>query len=394
MPNTSLSGTHQRPSKLSIAAVIWLSMVAALVANIQPMFLGALAQTYGLSGQQLGVIGGLEMLGTCIASLSAFYWFPKFSSRRVAFWALLMAMAGNLLTAELVEFEHLLAARFFTGLFGAGVLYALTLGLIGQMGSPDRVIAIAILLQVLSQAVGMGTVPMLMNTWELPGVTGAIALLFATGLLLLRVVPLQKVSVTPAANHQAVKSLLPLGLLISLILFSVGLGGLWAFMERIGTVAQFTQESIGGALAVAVLIGGAGALAAAFIGSRLGRTMPIAASLVLQLLACFLFATRSDWYSYVAAIAIFSFAWNLCLPFLMGAIATADASGRFMVLIPAAQAGGYAVGPLLVALFLMGDRYTVAAWISMSVFVLCAALVLPLLRRLARQPERNYVLAE
>ena len=68
-------------SKTLVSGLIWLSLVSALIANIQPIFLGALADTFALGGRQLGFISGAELGGSCLASLSAAYWFPRFRLR-------------------------------------------------------------------------------------------------------------------------------------------------------------------------------------------------------------------------------------------------------------------------------------------------------------------------
>lgn len=371
----------QRPTTL-VAGLIWLSLVAALIGNIQPIFLGVLAETFSLDGRQLGFIGGAELGGSCLASLSAPYWFPRLRLRRVAFVALIVGLAGNLITSWVTDYSKLLLVRFTIGFLGSGVLYAMTLGLIGQLANPDRVIAIAIIFQVISLAVGMATVPILMDRWQLPGVTSALALLFFTGFFLLHLLPERlEIRNVPEAAPGDLK-FLPGALLASLIVFSIGLGAVWAFMERIGNSAGFSMVDIGNALAVSGLVGGLGALVAAVLGTRLGRLLPIAFALTLQLVTCFILATRSDWYSYLLAIALFNFCWNLTLPYMMGAIAAADVSGRFMVLIPAAQTGGYALGPTLVGLIMVGEGYQTAAWISMGAFFACLLMVVPLLRKI------------
>lgn len=365
-----------------IASLIWLSLVAALTGNIQPIFLGALAETFTLNGRQLGFIGGAEMGGSCLASLSAVYWFPRVRLRRLAFFALSVGLIGNLATSWVLDYPMLLLVRFIIGFLGSGVLYAITLGLIGQLENPDRVIAIAIVFQVLSLAIGMVGVPLLMSWWQLPGVTIALAMLFATGFLLLHLLPERVAAVTASDSASTGDRFLPGALLASLIVFSIGLGGVWPFMERIGSSAGFSMMDIGNALAVSGLLGGLGALVAALLGTRLGRLLPIVFALSFQVAACLLLATKSDWYSYLLAIALFNFCWNLTLPYLMGAIATADVAGRFMVLVPAAQTGGYALGPLLVGLLMVGENYQIAAWISMGVFFLCLVMVVPLLKKI------------
>ncbi|WP_435211519.1 MFS transporter [Luminiphilus sp. nBUS_16] len=368
-------------------SLIWLSLVAALTSNIQPIFLGVLAESFSLSGSQLGFIGGAELGGSCLASVSAGYWFPRVRLRRAGLFAITVSVLGNLLTSEATDFSQLLLIRFTTGFLGTGVLYALTLGLFGQLKNADRIIAIAVVTHVLSLAVGMSTVPLLMERWQLPGVTVSLAILLSTAFLCLFLLPHQSRYETSKSATSESYNFLGAALLVSLIVFSIGLGSSWAFMERIGSSAGFAMGDIGNALAVSGLIGGFGALMAAVLGTRLGRVLPIVVALTLQVLTCLLLATRNDWYSYLVATALFNFNWNLTLPYLMGAISAADRSGRFMVLIPAAQTGGYALGPMLVGIFLVGDSFQLAAWVSMSAFIVCLAMIVPLLNRVSRINE-------
>ncbi len=368
----------------TLVGVIWLSLVAALIANLQPLFLGALADAYSLGGRQLGFISGMELGGSCLASLTAAYWFPRFRLQRVAFFALSVGLLGNFFTSWVTDYPQLLVVRFITGFLGSGILYALSLGVVGKLANPDRVIAIIITCQVLSLAVGMFSVPLLMERWHLAGVTTSLALLFATGFFFIHTLPERVQPVESLQSSETDVNYLPAALLASLILFSVGLGGVWAFMERIGSSAGFALTDIGTALAVSGLIGGLGGLSAAVLGTRMGRLIPISLAISLEIVACLLLATRSAWTSYILAIALFNFCWNLTLPYLMGAIAATDRSGRFMVLIPAAQTGGYALGPMLVAIAMIGEDFRIAAWISMAVFFLCLVMVQPLLRKVPR----------
>jgi len=356
--------------------VVWLSMVAALVGNILPVFLGVLAETFVLSGQQVGFLSGAELGGTCLASLTAAYWFPRVRLRRVAMLAFSAGVLGNVATSLVNDYSSLLIVRFLTGFLGAGLLYAMTLGLIGQLKNPERVIAIAIIAQVLSLSVGVSAVPVLMSHWQLPGVTLAIALLFSTGFLLIGIIPERAAVKAVGEARPSGFTLLPAGLLAALIVFSLGLGGVWAFLERIGDGNGFSMVEMGNALAVSGLFGGAGAIVAAVMGARVHRILPLVVAIGMQMLSCFLLASRSDWPTYMAAIALFNFGWNLALPYLMGAIAATDASGRFMVLIPAAQTGGYAVGPVVVGLMMVGNDYQIAAWISLGVFAACMLMTL------------------
>jgi len=373
-----------------VFSLVWLSMVAALTSNVQPVFLGVLAETFHLNGSQLGLLGGAELGGSCLASLTAAYWFPKAPLRKVALLAISMGFLGNMLTHMAADYTQLVLIRFLTGLLGSGILYALTLGLVGQLANPDRVIGIAIFVQVISLAAGLTAIPVLMQHWQLQGVTLMLALLFASGILLFYRLPKR---IGPDARGlpadkplSAVHShwFLPAGLLLSLIVFSIGLGSVWAFLERLASGNGFDMLQVGSALAVAGLIGGCGALVAAILGSRFGRLMPVAIGIVLEIVACLILATRTDWYSFLLAVAMFNFCWNLTLPFLIAAIAEADTAGRFLVLIPAAQTGGYALGPTLVGLIMVGEHYATGAWISSVMFAICLVLAVTLLTKTRR----------
>lgn len=382
----TLTTVNSRIRLPMLATLVWLSMLGAIIANIQPMFLGALATSFELNAQQLGFLGGAELAGSCMASLSAAFWFPRFHLRRVALLALAVAVSGNLLTSWVDQYELLLCLRFTTAFLGAGVIYALTLGLIGHVPNPDRIIAIAIVVQVLSLAAGMVTIPLLLAQWQLPGMMLALALLFSSGFLLVPLLPARAQTNGAGAEHPpatGVPWLLPAALLLTLVVFSIGLGSIWAFLERMGASAGFAMADIGKALAVSGFIGGLGALSAAVLGQRFGRLLPLSVGVAAQLGVCWLLSDRTTWPVYLVAIALFNFFWNLVLPFLMGAIGTADKSGRFMVLIPAAQSGGYALGPALAGLLIVGEAYHRASLVSLMAFGICLVMVVPLLRRLS-----------
>ena len=172
-----------------LAALLWLSLLGAIVANIQPMFLGGLAQSLSLNAQQIGYLGGAELTGACFASLCAPLWFNRVNLRVLTIFALLVATTGNFLTGWVSSYQVLLCLRFFTAFLGAGVIYCMSLGFIGQQENPDRLIAIAIIMQVFSLALGMLVIPLLLVNWQLQGLTLALTLLYITGLLAAPFVP-------------------------------------------------------------------------------------------------------------------------------------------------------------------------------------------------------------
>lgn len=377
-----------RESRSLLASLLWLSLLGASIANIQPIFLGALAESLPLSAQQLGFLGGAELAGGSLTSLAAAYWFPRVNLRPVVLFAIVCAISGNLLTTWVSDFPSLLALRFCSGFFGTGILYAVSIGLIGQTQNPDRLIAVAVVTQILFAAVAMLAIPQLLARWQLSGMTFGLALLFSTGLLILTRLPARaavRAEVVAAVGPKAPQWVIPVALLAGLTIFSVGINAVWAFLERIGNTSGFAMTDIGVALAVTGLIGGLGAVLAAFLGQSLGRILPVVTAIAGLSCACLLLYMRSDWVSYFLALALFGFFWNMALPFLLGAVAAADNSGAYTVLIPAAQGGGYALGPTIAGLFIVGDAYATSALFAIGAFAVCLLVVVPVLIRLQRK---------
>lgn len=367
--------------KRLVLGVLWIGFLGAYIGNIQPMFLGALADARALDAAQIGSLAGAELSGVALASLAASIWYPRANLRLVATFALMVAVVGNAATAWVLDATHLVALRFAIGFLGTGVLYALSFGLIGQSPHPDRLVALAVILQVVGMALSLAALPAILEHWQLPGMTTSIALVMLSGVFVLFVLPTRATAVEPGMGTGHLQ-LLPIGLLACMILFSMGLGGLWAFLERIGDSAGYSAQEVGNTLALGGLIGGLGAVAAFVLGLRYGRLLPLLVSLFAITVSSVVFTVASSWSGFLTAVLLFNFFWNFTLPYLMGAIAMADRSGRSMVVIPAAQGMGLALGPVLTGSFIVGGAYSMAGQVSATVFVACMFLLVPLLVRL------------
>lgn len=365
-----------------LASIVWLSLLGVFVASIQPIFLGALAEAYSFDAQQLGLIGGAEMGGVTLASIVAIYWYPRFKLRKIALCGLICAVVGNALTSLVSDFSMLLALRFGIGFFGSGVIYSMSLGLIGQTRNPDRMIAFAVMLQVIALSIAMIVLPELISRWQIPGIMLAITVLISTGLIVLPLLPersIQGNTIETSDAGDTFGKLLPAGFLVTLVFFSMALGGAWAFMERAGVHAGISGLEVGKAFALGSLVGGLGALLAIVINKRFGRALPLLASLMGMIGACLVLTVAKGWGSFLVTVCLFNFFWNLTLPYLLGAIAEADRSGKFMVVIPAAQGIGFAAGPVLTGWFILENSYAITGWISLVLFMVCLLLLLPLL---------------
>jgi hypothetical protein len=186
-----------------------------------------------------------------------------------------------------------------------------------------------------------------------------------------------------ADQKQAGSVFLPVAGLLVMLIWCIGLGSMWAFVSLIGEAGGL--EAVDAQLALAVSSGVAilGAIgAAALAGKGVGRFMPVTIALLVQAGMAWFLQGEMNWLEMAIKASIFQIFWNMTGPFIMGAIASSDTSGKVSVLIPAAQTAGFSIGPVI-ALEFMTDGSLLAANVTTIVCCLIAlVLFIPLSARL------------
>jgi predicted MFS family arabinose efflux permease len=140
-------------------------------------------------------------------------------------------------------------------------------------------------------------------------------------------------------------------------LFLVGNIGLWAFLERIGASLAIAPAQMGTVFAVLKLLGGAAAFAVALLGHRLLPRTAFAGMLLLIGAGLALLAGATDFVSFAVGAWTWEFAFTCGCVLQVAAIARSDASGRAVVLVPAAFALASMAGPALAGFAAADGRF-------------------------------------
>jgi len=328
---------------------------------LSPMIVGGVVDGYGFTEQQAGMMASLEGMGLVVASILASFWVRKLSWLKVLFFGLLVTAALNLISANLSEFTPLVVIRFIAGFMG-GTVFAVVVVALGDNRQPDRAFGIAQVMQGAMMFAAFAAAPALMHAM---GVRGIFYLLAAASLLMTLTLfrfPDQGVDHTELARGAALAKantlLIWLGLFASFAFF-INIFGFWAFIERIGQAAQLSPGGIGLALGISQIAAIGGAMAAALASDRFGRIKPLLIVLIGQCWALWALKGQFDEITYYVAACLFQALFMLGVSYQMGAIATIDVKGRFLVLMTAAQGLGAAFGPsLAAALIRAGDDYS------------------------------------
>jgi predicted MFS family arabinose efflux permease len=367
-------------ARAPLAAAIGLAMVGATIFVIQPLFLGTLMAERGFSAAQVGALAAMELGASTVSGIVAVVWITRWSWRVVAAVALLVSIAGNALSTQIADYTLLAGVRIVTAFFGISVAYVLGVTALGRSSRPERNFSLAVVGQVGFGALALFMGPLLTDRFGVAGVLAPAIALPAVVLALVRHLPRGRpASAASLPLPGARGSTSALTLLAVQVLWYVGLGAVWAFSERIGTDAGLDGATIGQALSVGMVASIAGSLTAMRLGIRFGREWPFALAVIAQAGSMLLFLLAAQEGLFFAAAVLFNLTWNFALPYLLGAIAVADASGRLTALVPAAQGLGLGLGPAVGGMLF--DGHGIAAVVMMAGALNCAATMLYLLRQ-------------
>ena len=330
---------------VSIAVIVLLGAVAVAAFNVQPMYLGALADHLGFTAEQLGLIAGLEIAGSAMAGIAATFWVRRYDWRLVALVALSALVIGNVASAYITDFEALVAIRFVTGFLGVGTNYALAIAALSDTHHTERNYSIAVAVQVSIAIIGFTVLPSIIAESGTQAVFLPLAAIALALIPFLRFLPNGGSPEEAAeAHHVPVPSFAIWLVLGCQAVWYLGIGGVWAFVERIGVDAGIDAGAIGNALALGMAVGLLGAFVAAAVADRFGRVAPFAVAMLGQVAAVWFLADLQEASGLIIAICLYNGTWNFALPYIFAMAALADSRGQLVVLMSTAQAVGLTFG--------------------------------------------------
>ncbi|HHX4053930.1 MAG: MFS transporter [Burkholderia contaminans] len=341
-------------ARSTLVALVVFAAITPLLLLVAPAVAGQLATQLGLSASQIGTYFFVELGAFSLATVPSYLWLGRVDARRVAAFAIALFGAGNLLTALWMPgFVALLALRAVTAL-GGGSLMVLCMTSAATSENSDRVYGLWVVGQLIAGAIGLFVLPHVFAAFGLRALYVALAALALLAAPLSRGFPSSLGErATPARNAaaQTPQSLVVLAI-GAVLTFYLAIGSVWTFASRAATEAGLDPQSTGNVLAIASVMGIAGAALASCAGGRLARRAMLAAGYALLAASLVALAVMRHAGGYSAAIFAFKFAWTFVLPFILATVAQIDTSGRLVATLNFVIGAGLAAGPLLAGLML------------------------------------------
>ena len=302
---------------LAVSAAKLVSVVGLMLMPIQ---VGAMLDGLQLGEAAVGFLATMEFSALGAGILFVAMNPLKTSALRYALIGAALIVAGQAASALVANYGALAALRFIVG-FGAGLANAAaTVVVAANFKEPERTAGYAFgLVYVVGGALYLAS-PYMTGFGYHKGVflgVAVVVLVFTPLLFALPDTPLQK-KTRPAARRDAILTTATLLLFTAEVFLMVGMGAAWAFGERMGLAVNLTPQEIGFYFACTMIASIIGSLFAGWLGTRVGRTLPLVACAILVGACCYFMASPGIALVYVTCLLTFQAFQALFIPFLIG----------------------------------------------------------------------------
>ena len=355
--------------------VLLVHLVGPQAMIVQPAFVDGLVHQLGFSASQANYVAGAENFGKAVQSLLMMLLIATVNWRHLLHVALLVLIAGNLVCTLLDGYEAFRAVRFVTGM-ATGTIVPLCYVIVGLTAAADRNFALILMSLMVYAAIVFYALP---SVFEALGFTGLL-LFFAAfaslGLLVVRNLPTSGRERTEASATAVTLPWRFRGMaLATMFVYFVATFGVWACLSLIGKDGGLSEDETSSALALSQFFGIGGALIAMLLGSRFGRAWPLAAGVGGGAAVLLLLGNFHSAMGFMAAACLFNLLWNFTHPYLLGAQASFDRSGRQVTYATAMQMWGIATGPTVAGWLLEDGAYSDVILMSTGCMVLALILI-------------------
>ncbi len=359
-----------------------------------PFLISAIIHDLQLNEAQAGLLMSAEFGFTMLASLLVAPFMGRAPRRTLAIAGTLLAIAANLVSANIDSLYGLAAVRCVAGI-GAGLALACGNAAVASAKHPDRVAGHMNVLSVVLMIVVMLGYAKVMALYGLPGLYYAMA---ATMAVMLLAIPAMAQSaqqsaaqgvVAPAAAvpssgqrgaGNVLLSLPAICMMLAMFVFQARDTMGWAFVERIGTMVGYSGDELGVLLSFQSVVGLIGPLIAAMVGKRFGMSTPVILAILLTGATSLSYVLGEHSKTlYTAGVMTICVTYFYALSYLTGLAAALDREGRVVAAAGSFLSLGLAVGPAISGGLISLGGFTLAAWgIGVTVILTLMLVAVPL----------------
>jgi hypothetical protein len=343
----------ERPTALQLSVILLVGVCGVMIAGLQPLLLGTLAQEGRISAAQLGHAATAELL---LMGAASAYAGGRWQAERLRAIGVISALALAALNMATVwaSGETVTLVRALAGV-PSGILIWITIAMITRSPTPERWSGIYLTIQTLAQFVLAAA----LATWVISrtGANGgfvALAVLCVISAIAALLMPNRFAPLVGDNSSSNMPNARGLVALAAPFLWMAFIVGVWVYAEPLSRQSGHAPTVAGVAVSVSLACQVLGGATATLLAGRL-RWFPTLLFCALLNVGCLLaFAVLPSESLYLLTSGVFGFLWLFSLPFMVPMVIAADPTRRAAVLVGGAELAGGSLGPLL-ASFVVSD---------------------------------------
>ncbi len=364
-------------SQTALSAAVWLGIIGSSVLLVLPVFVGTLIEHLHFSPSEAGIIGSADLLGYATASFIAFRVVRKYNWRWIVLSGLTLMIIGNVLSLGTSSFRALFVIRLVFSGVGAGLVICVPYTFLGDTSHPARNTSIYFGVNVVGGTIGLLILPYAITIASSDGLFWLLAATAISGIpfafFWLPVRGINQETRRESLHFSDVRSVVII--LVGIGVFNLGFGGVWAFVERIGTNAGLPITTVGRILSLTYLTAMLGSAVASWQDDRFGFRGPYAIAMLLMGVSMFGLLHAGSQFVFIAAMALMNFAWNYAITYQFSAVFDTDKTGKLVVFIILAEATGLMLGPGIAGFLVEHSGLETALFLGIASGLISLALI-------------------
>ncbi|TRC96733.1 MFS transporter [Mesorhizobium sp. WSM4303] len=345
------------PTGAQLASALWIGSVGLLILGLQPVLLGALYTEGHVSGDELALVATAEMIAIGIGSAVIAMLLSARNMRWKSAVLLVLLALANLATAYAVSPNSLIGARTVAGLAEGG-LVAVATELIARSRRAERIGGYFVTIQTLAQC----ALALLLALYVIPAAGSAggfivLAVVCIASLAVAFIVPDNYADLPKEENFGNVLTVPSITALLCVFCYFMFFGSIWAFLEPLGAQYGIDGRTVGLIVSASLAIQVLGAMTATVFEARIDYRFAIVAIGVVAVACSTVLAGSPSLAIFWAAALVMGFILLFIVPYQIRLAITADETRTAVLLVPAAQLFGLAIGPIAASLLIDGKDF-------------------------------------
>jgi len=358
-------------------ALLLIHTIGPQMVVVLPGLVQGYVERLGYSEKDAGFLASMETWGMFVATFMMIVLISRVNWRTLMAGSLLTMILANVGSMLIHDTVALYVLRFIAG-FGGATIVVVSYAMIGLTIRKNRNFGWALFFVLLYGAL---VFPILPKIYALFGINGAFflfAAFAACGLPFVRGLPAAGKHVEERDPEAINLSMMLKGLaVVTMLLYFIGQIGVWSYFYRFGIRYGMSEQAVGSALSISQFFGLAGAFSVVLFSRFVRRDITLFLAIGISIVTVATLFGTYDFLAFVLISGVYQYLWNGTHPFLLGALASFDPSGRVIVYGTAMQFLGVAAGPAIAALIITEESLSNVLWMGILFMLASLVCILP-----------------